>query len=89
MAGEELRVQLHALASDFDEQAIPTYGRYVREPAIADEDGVVFTPPPVVNPRQATIAVSAAVFGAALMGYWYSRRMVHLRQRQDASHAQS
>ena len=42
---EELRRELNDLAQHFDE-AMPDDGRYVRQPAQADEDGVYRVPPP-------------------------------------------
>jgi glyoxylase-like metal-dependent hydrolase (beta-lactamase superfamily II) len=45
MAGEELRLELNDLAQHFDEM-MPHDGRYVRQPAQADEDGVYRVPPP-------------------------------------------
>jgi glyoxylase-like metal-dependent hydrolase (beta-lactamase superfamily II) len=45
MQGEELRAELSKLANHFDEIAIPAEGRYVNEPAVTNEQGVVFLPP--------------------------------------------
>jgi hypothetical protein len=41
---------LRRLARDFDRIAVPRRGRYVRQPALADERGVVSLPPPVPDP---------------------------------------
>ncbi len=38
------------LARNFERLAVPRRGRYVRQPAIADENGVVARPPPVPDP---------------------------------------
>jgi glyoxylase-like metal-dependent hydrolase (beta-lactamase superfamily II) len=81
MHGQILRDQLSLLSRDFDDMGIPQYGRYTREPAIADEDGVHYVPPPVVNPRQATVAASVALVAAALMGYRYTRKYSARRAR--------
>jgi glyoxylase-like metal-dependent hydrolase (beta-lactamase superfamily II) len=48
--GEEMLQELRRLARDFDRIAVPPRGRYVREPALADERGVVSLPPPVPDP---------------------------------------
>jgi glyoxylase-like metal-dependent hydrolase (beta-lactamase superfamily II) len=50
MEGKEMRRDLQQLAWDFDRLAVPRNGRYVREPAVADERGVVTVPPPVPDP---------------------------------------
>jgi glyoxylase-like metal-dependent hydrolase (beta-lactamase superfamily II) len=43
MRGAEMRAALHALARDFDRLAVPEKGRYVDEPARA-EDGSAYRP---------------------------------------------
>jgi len=50
LAGESLVDGLHQLARDFDRIAVPSDGRYVREPVVADERGVVYVPPDVLHP---------------------------------------
>jgi glyoxylase-like metal-dependent hydrolase (beta-lactamase superfamily II) len=44
MRGEEMRNALHLLARDFDRLAVPVTGRYVADPALA-EDGTAYPPP--------------------------------------------
>jgi glyoxylase-like metal-dependent hydrolase (beta-lactamase superfamily II) len=66
MRGEQLDRQLRDLADHFRERAVPTRGRYVRQPAIADRTGVVFVPPPVPDVVGRTIAGVAAVAVAAV-----------------------
>jgi len=41
---------LQRLARNFDQLAVPSRGRYVRQPAVFDENGVVAVPPPVADP---------------------------------------
>ena len=41
----ELGEALHALARNFDAVAVPEHGRYVGQPARADESGVTYVPP--------------------------------------------
>ncbi len=43
MAGQQMRVALHALARDFDTVAVPTHGQYVLHPATV-EGGNVYIP---------------------------------------------
>lgn len=45
MRGPEMRRGLHILANDFDRIAVPAKGRYVGDPAQADESGVTYVPP--------------------------------------------
>jgi glyoxylase-like metal-dependent hydrolase (beta-lactamase superfamily II) len=45
MSGGEMREPLHMLAREFDSVAVPKQGRYVDEPARADEGGVTYVPP--------------------------------------------
>jgi glyoxylase-like metal-dependent hydrolase (beta-lactamase superfamily II) len=45
MEGPVLRNRLDMLALDFDDVAVPEYGRYVDEPALADRHGVIHVPP--------------------------------------------
>jgi hypothetical protein len=50
LQGEEMLEDLHRLARDFERIAVPPRGRYVGQPAVADEHGVVAVPPPVFDP---------------------------------------
>ncbi len=45
MQGAEVRRALHGLAEHFVQIAVPEGGRYVREPARADESGTTYVPP--------------------------------------------
>ena len=67
MRGERLRRDLDWLAGNFERLAVPASGRYVREPAVADERGVLSVPPPVADPLPKVVAVAAAAaLGLAL-----------------------
>jgi glyoxylase-like metal-dependent hydrolase (beta-lactamase superfamily II) len=61
MYGEEMRTQLRDLAANFD-RVMPSHGRYVPYPAIADERGVLHVPPrvPMANTSRAALAIAAA-----------------------------
>jgi glyoxylase-like metal-dependent hydrolase (beta-lactamase superfamily II) len=69
MRGDALRSGLETLARDFD-RFIPARGRYVRQPARADERGVVEVPPPVRDPLPIVLAGlgATALLGAAVRG---------------------
>ncbi|QDG53019.1 MBL fold metallo-hydrolase [Persicimonas caeni] len=65
MRGEKLRSQLDALERHFARDAVPKQGRYIRLPALADENGVRFVP----EKRSSTAAKLAGGLGlAALLG---------------------
>ena len=68
MSGPEMRSELEELARKFDLLAVPAHGRYVDQPAMADETGVVSVPPPVRDPMPWILAAAgAAVLGTALL----------------------
>jgi glyoxylase-like metal-dependent hydrolase (beta-lactamase superfamily II) len=50
LEGKEMEEGLQRLARDFDRIAVPRRGRYVNQPAVANESGVVSLPPPVPDP---------------------------------------
>ncbi|MCJ8211148.1 MBL fold metallo-hydrolase [Mucilaginibacter sp. RS28] len=45
MRGRELQTALTKLAENFERQAVPSEGRYVRRPALATQNGIVYVPP--------------------------------------------
>jgi glyoxylase-like metal-dependent hydrolase (beta-lactamase superfamily II) len=74
LRGEALRASLHDLARNFDQVARPRDGRYVREPAIADESGTYFLPPPVPDPvSKVALGVAVAAVGALALGAFARR----------------
>jgi glyoxylase-like metal-dependent hydrolase (beta-lactamase superfamily II) len=66
MSGDLLRSQLTALSLHFDELAVPRHGRYVRDAAMADRDGIVWVPPPVPDPLP-KIAAAVLIAGVAAL----------------------
>ncbi|MEZ0607338.1 MBL fold metallo-hydrolase [Fibrella sp. WM1] len=46
MRGLDLQLELGRLVSNFAERAIPSEGRYVKEPAVTNENGIVSMPSP-------------------------------------------
>ncbi len=68
MYGSRMREQLRDLAINFD-RAMPSRGRYVPYPAVADERGVVHVPPRVtLTPAsRATVAIAAAACAVAFV----------------------
>lgn len=67
MRGSPMRADLQRLAADFEELAVPARGRYVPQPAITDETGVVHVPPPVPDhlPKVLMSAGAAVMVGLA------------------------
>ena len=73
MYGEELQASLADLADHFDEKAVPHYGRYVKEPARANKNGVQYIPRKVNNPVILTsVFILAGLTTAGLL--WGIRR---------------
>ena len=67
MDGPEMRQQLEDLARNFGHY-MPVDGRYVRQPAVADETGVVSLPPPVTDPVPLLVGLgAAALVGGAIL----------------------
>jgi len=85
MVGEELRQQLDNLVKNFWVLAVPNKGRYIHEPAITDERGVVSVPPPVSNsvPKVMAIAGAVALAGLAFAALSSRRSYSHARQQQQ------
>lgn len=59
--GAEMRAALRDLASRFDEREVPSFGRYARSPALADEHGTVALPPDPLPVIAAGVAVAAGL----------------------------
>ncbi len=79
MAGPEATRALARLARNWP---APTHGRYVPEPARADEDGIVYLPPPVPDPLPKVAAGMgiAAAAGAATIIAICARRYGSARE---------
>lgn len=75
MCGEELRGALKHLSTHFKTVALPAEGRYVNEPAVTNEQGVIFLPP--VTEKMTSLAkilgLSLAVVSLALIIYRQTR----------------
>lgn len=72
MTGRSVADELQGLADAFP---VPAHGRYVAEPAQADERGVVYLPPPAPDPLPLKLAAglgAAALAGTALA--WKKQR---------------
>jgi glyoxylase-like metal-dependent hydrolase (beta-lactamase superfamily II) len=70
MSGEPARDGLKRLAREWPQ---PRHGRYVNEPAVADERGVVYLPPPAPDPAKwVALGVAVGAVGAGVA--WKKRR---------------
>lgn len=71
MHGAKMRNQLAVLARHFHQIAVPEAGRYVNEPAVTNEKGVVFLPhqKEIIPTSVKIVAASAAILVGALMAY--------------------
>ncbi|WP_232058292.1 MBL fold metallo-hydrolase [Nibribacter ruber] len=69
MQGEQLERELSDLARLFDQLAVPSQGRYVGNPAITDERGVVELPPTVKNTVPKVLATAGLVALAGMAAY--------------------
>jgi hypothetical protein len=70
MRGEAMLRELDELAAHFDRH-VPSVGRYVHTPAVADETGPTFVPPPLIEP---VLGVLAAVGAGLAVGLRAGRR---------------
>ncbi|HYF68881.1 MAG TPA: MBL fold metallo-hydrolase [Ohtaekwangia sp.] len=78
MYGGEMRNALHALSRRFDEVAQPLHGRYVNQPAVTDETGVLFIPPSgeKIPTAAKAIGISLAVATVGLILYQLTRKAI-------------
>ncbi|MGI8951293.1 MAG: MBL fold metallo-hydrolase [Chitinophagaceae bacterium] len=61
MYGKEMRKELHNLHDHFNEMAVPSKGRYVNEPAVADVNGVLYIPPAPKNSFRPFLFAASAI----------------------------
>jgi len=71
--GPEMRKGLELLARRFDELERPRFGRYAKQPAVANETGVVMLPP---DPLPAVLAGAGAMIAAAGLVWATTRRQI-------------
>ncbi|MEX2232246.1 MAG: MBL fold metallo-hydrolase [Cyclobacteriaceae bacterium] len=76
MRGEELRGALKNLSGHFKTVALPAEGRYVNEPAVTNEQGVLFLPPPTekMSKLARILGLSIALASVALLIYQQTRQ---------------
>ncbi len=61
-----MRRELRDLAARFAQREVPSFGRYAREPAVADEQGIVTLPPdPLPKVLAGAVVAAGLTFGLA------------------------
>ncbi len=95
MRGMSMRKSLHNLVRDFDKVAVPRHGRYVKQPAVTDDTGVVQLPvknkDATASPILKVLGVSAAILITLMLfsGDKKSKRTKEYRRKRrdmDFSH---
>ncbi len=74
MYGREMRKQLHNLHDHFQEQAVPSRGRYVNDPAVADVNGILYIPPQQRNGYLPWVVAGGVIGLATLFLYQKSKK---------------
>ena len=70
-AGRDLRDELATIAGEFDRLERPAFGRYAKQAAIADENGVVMLPP---DPLPAVLAGASAMAAVGALMWMATRK---------------
>jgi glyoxylase-like metal-dependent hydrolase (beta-lactamase superfamily II) len=81
MRGEEMRLELNNLAQHFDRLAVPFHGRYVNEPALTNENGLVSVPPAIEKIPMAVKTVGIAL-GLLTIGFIAYRQVQRIREAE-------
>ncbi len=73
--------ELQSFAARFDSEK-PAHGRYVNEPAVTDESGIVHLPPPAPDPaKKVFVGIGLAAIGAAAVVAVAKRQPKQTRRR--------
>ncbi len=84
MQGTEVRRLLHKLSDHFYDVAVPSSGRYVNDPAVADATGFVYVPENKINKRSLAIKVLALTAVAATAFVLLSSKQKKTKKHKDA-----
>ncbi|HUS03446.1 MAG TPA: hypothetical protein VMY77_17020, partial [Chitinophagaceae bacterium] len=74
----------HKLSERFYEIAVPSSGRYVNEPAVADATGIVYVPENNVNKRSMIIKSLAVIAVAATAFVLFSKKQKENNKTKEA-----
>jgi glyoxylase-like metal-dependent hydrolase (beta-lactamase superfamily II) len=80
MHGELLRTEMAHLAVHFNTIARPKIGRYAHQAAVADADGVVSVPPPLVKPWVKGLALAGVLLGVVALAASGTKRKKKTRR---------
>jgi LPXTG-motif cell wall-anchored protein len=69
MYGDEVRKDLHKLARKFRQLAMPASGRYVKESALFNDEGVTYVPPAQKNYTVLALAGATVLIAVGLLLY--------------------
>lgn len=85
MRGEELRGALKNLSMHFKSMALPEEGRYVNEPAVTNEQGVMYLPPATekMSRLAKVLGLSIAAASIAFIIYQQTRNRRRAVQREE------
>jgi len=84
MHGSEVRRSLHKLSEKFYEVAVPSSGRYVDDPAVADATGIIYVPENNINKRSVAIKILSIIAVAATSFVLLSNKQKKNRKQKDA-----
>lgn len=84
MHGSEVRRQLHKLSEQFYHLAVPSSGRYVDEPAVADATGVIYIPENNINKRLLAIQCLSGIAIAATAFVLLGKKQKKNKKIKDA-----
>ncbi len=80
MSGFAAQGQLRDLSRNFP---VPEHGRYAREAAWSDENGVISLPPPVSDPVKRKAVLSAAGAAAVGVALWARSRRNNKKHKSE------
>jgi glyoxylase-like metal-dependent hydrolase (beta-lactamase superfamily II) len=82
MSGEEMRYELNNLSRHFDQLAVPAVGRYVSQPALANEQGTLSIPP-ATESVPALVKILGVSLGLITIGVLAYQQVKRLREEES------
>lgn len=84
MRGTEVRRQLHHLSESFYKEAVPSSGRYVNDPAVADATGFIYIPENNIDKRAVAIKSLSIIAIAATAFVLLSKKQKKSKKNKEA-----
>lgn len=84
MQGSEVRRLLHKLSERFYQLAVPSSGRYVNDPAVADATGFIYVPKNNINKRSLVLKVLAVTAIIATSVVLLSQKQKRQKKNKEA-----